>query len=520
MATQEELLADFAASFDQEEAPEAPLGVLDPNFRPSLNPSQQEMYDDEDSRYILAHGERGSGKSIGMLHKIVKHAYNEYNALILVVVGIKRSALEGGAWHKLVYDVLPQWGAHGLMFTESKTNTAKDDYIQIYNKYGSWSRVVLVSMPVDGFVRERVRGMEPSLIFVDEATTLQSDVYFSALVQQLGRRPNIRSKQQYLAATNPDSTRSWVYRRFFIIPKDNEAGTWNPDYKTVHVPISENIKNLPDGYYEMVEEALRDDPIEFRRLVLGEWVDRPSGTSIFSTEFNPAVHVKGDYNKDIRIKPRVGQNIFVGYDLGTSCSGIVFMQNLQTKDKDIWTVFDEIGYNDVQIPYPDLVPAILRRMEFWNKHMETKFNFIHISDASAWSHFRAADGSFDALDVERISTEVIGDFPSLIPIRLTSCPKPPGSVLARVKLTKRLLQQERLFISASCLKVRDSFEHLESEKMNDNKYSPDLPFTPKRSKFLHIFDALSYVLLANELDYARQFFSNRAPPEMIAIGSR
>lgn len=513
-----EILSHYPVT--EEEIPPDPVAPSEVLWTPSLNTTQQVIFDDA-TRYILCYGERGSGKSIGALHKMVRHCYENFNALAIIVVGVKRQALEGGAWHKLIFDILPEWELGcGLKYTESKSNGAKDDYLFVSNRFGGWSKILLLSMPVDGFIRDRAKGLEPSFILVEEIQTLASDQYFSVLVQQLGRRPNISGPQQYVATANPEGPSHWVYKRFFILPKDKETGVESELYKVYHVPIAENIKNLPEGYYANVMEAVKDDPVEYRRMVLGEWVDRPSGASIFKGYYHEFIHTKGDLAKGTRILPRKEFGLTLGYDLGTANSAIVFLQNIPTKDRDLWIVFDEMVYTDAYIPYTTLVPAIMRRIDFWNDTVGTIFDVTHISDSSAFNMFRATHGTYDSLEVERISTEAAKDFDQVKPIQLIECPKFQGSVPGRVKTTMKFLQQERLLISASCEKVKAMFLHLESEKLNEKKYSPDLPFQPKRSKHVHCFDALSYALFYFELGQGIPDKASKQPMEMLQIGAK
>ena len=513
-------LVQYASQETDEEELEAP-SPMNPNlaWQPSLGPAQQSIYESQ-ARFILAYGERGSGKSYGAVHKLVDHCWNNMNALAIMVVGVKRQAHEGGVAYKLMNEILPLWKAgRGLDYTDWKSNAAKDDFCYISNKYGGWSRVLLLSMPVPSFIKDRSKGLEPSFMLVDEAQTLQTDEYFSVLIQQLGRRTNIVGPQQYVATANPDGPSHWLYKRFFEKPRA-ESGEWDVNYLHVHVPIVENLDNLPDGYYTNVIEAVKDDPVEYRRMVLGEWIDRPSGDAIFATSFNEELHIKGDLKTGKRLMPMPNYDVILGYDLGSANSGIVFLQNIPTKDKDIWVAFDEIAYHDRHIPYYDLVPAIQRRMDFWNKTVKTKFNFVHISDASAFNAYRATHGTYDALEVERISLETGKVFPDLPPIKMLECPKFPGSVPGRVRCTIKMLQQERLFISASCVNLKKMFLHLECEKMNDKKYAPDLPFNPKRSKHIHIFDALSYALFYYELGQRPLSPPPDYKPELIFLGSR
>src|SRR5689334_7819747 len=88
--------------------PPPPDPVTDREWFPRLTPAQEELYFSE-AKYILAHSEKGSGKSVGCLHKLVKHCYLNENALAIIVVSVRSMANKGGAWSKLNEMVLPTW---------------------------------------------------------------------------------------------------------------------------------------------------------------------------------------------------------------------------------------------------------------------------------------------------------------------------------------------------------------------------------------------------------------------------
>ena len=56
---------------------------------PSLTITQRKIFDDP-AKYILAYGERGSGKTYSLGgHKLVRHCYENFNALALIIVGVR-----------------------------------------------------------------------------------------------------------------------------------------------------------------------------------------------------------------------------------------------------------------------------------------------------------------------------------------------------------------------------------------------------------------------------------------------
>ena len=90
-------------------------------WSPSLSGSQKEIFDST-AKYILAYGERASGKTFVLGgHKLVRHAYESFNGLCLIVVGVKAQATQGGVWHKLQTEVLPEWKEGiGIEYTDEK----------------------------------------------------------------------------------------------------------------------------------------------------------------------------------------------------------------------------------------------------------------------------------------------------------------------------------------------------------------------------------------------------------------
>ena len=458
---------------------------------PGLSVTQRKIFDDP-SKYILAYGERGSGKTYSLGgHKLVRHCYENFNALALIIVGVRSQATMGGVWHKLQVEILPEWvEGIDLEHTDERQDTQKNLYMDIKNRFGGYSRVCLISVPYGSFIKDRIKGFEPSLVFIDELTNLDTDDYFNAVVQQLGRRQGIHGPQQYLAACNPDGPSHWVYKRFFEEPYD-EDGNWNTDYSVYHVKIEENIDNLPKGYYDRIQEAVKTDPIEEARMVRGEWIDRPAGNAIFGPYFNNALHLKGDAKKGL--VPSKKYPIICGWDPGSVNNAIVFMQNIPNAPNSPWIIFDELVTINKKLPYTTLIPLVMRKMKYWNRMLDFNFKYIHVSDNSAFNQYRAKTGSYDVRDIEQISRDKAEHF-ELEPIKMRAAPKFNGSVESRVRITIAKLQTESLLLSAQCTSVKKMFRNLISEKQG-RTYDPNLAYKPKRSVYVHAFDAMSYVLL-------------------------
>ena len=77
---------------------------------------------------------------------------------------------------------------------------------------------------------------------------------------------------------------------------------------------------------------------------------------------------------------------------------------------------------------------------------------------------------------------------------MKAAPKFNGSVEARVRLTIAKLQNEEFLMSVQCSNIRKMFRNLVSEKQGKT-YDPNLAFKPRRSVYVHAFDAMSYPFL-------------------------
>lgn len=469
-------------------------------WEPRLNPTQKRGFDDP-AKYILMYGEKGSGKSCGGLHALVRHCYEEEDALALIVAPSIRTGSVGGMsdldwildiwkngnWADREQTTRADEGLEGFDYTEAKLDpNTKDRCIWIGNQYGGWSQVILVSIPYADVVEKRMKNLSPSFVYVEEITELDDKRFFTYVAQQVGRRRKIKGPQQYMASCNPEGPSHWVYQVWFVDCVDPETGRRDPRYAVYHVPIAENKHNLPPDYVRDLK-SLYTDPLDAERLLKGIWVDRPSGDAIFKTYFIPEIHVRPslksqEARRGIGLVPDKRFPIITSWDPGPVNYCVTFEQCIVGKDKSIWIVFDELNFVGQYKPDFAVVPEVLKKMDRWREMLGSQTQFIHISDESAFNQ-RRQDGSYDATRVTQLSNRRI---------RLRACPKAKESVPSRVQMTIAMLLSETLIVSAQCPRTVQMLQLLESEKAKEGKYDPQAGLRPKRSVYLHPFDAFSY----------------------------
>ncbi len=483
--------------------PPTDVVVQDYEWVPPLTGPQLEFYNST-ALYSLAYGPRFSGKTYVAGHICIKHAWEQWNALVTLIVSVRRQGTDGGIFQTIVNELIPQWCENqpGFESGEAKQDPAsKDLYVFVKNKYGGFSQIKLLSIPHGNSLAERVRGTAPSLVYIDEANKVDGEGFFTELSQQVGRRPHIPfASQRWVATCNPEGPSHWLHRRFFVDNR-NADGSTNPEYSVTFLDLMGNPDPRAQLYIRRVIESTKHDPVEYKRLVLGEWIDRPSGDAIFAAYFSKPIHVRGDIATRSFLIPKTRLPITIGFDLGDVHHGIIFLQSRPTEDREVWLAFDEITVNQSGVSFDILVPALLDKMQYWCEACQYDFTFQCVSDNSAFSRFRAASGSFDHLQIERLSREMLAETPERWPnvhkpVRMIACPKPPGSVAGRIKTLMNLLSREEIFFSAKCTRLIEAIANLESEK--------DEPFTPSRKgDHIHAFDALTYPLFYHNLTRPR-----------------
>lgn len=481
------------------------------HWEPKLTAEQKELYYAEE-KFILCWSEKGSGKTWGVLQKIVNHLYENQNALVIIGVRVRSMANKGGAWDKLTTFILREWGkGMGLTYTDVRKDSQHNELIWVQNKFGTWSCVVLISCPNASQLSDRMPGYEPSMVFWDELTKCDSKEYFTAPSIQLGRRPGPKGNQQYIGACNPEGPEHWVYRTWFEEPFDVVTAEKDPDYRDIYFPVVSNKANLRKGYIESLVKIYRHDPLGAARMIKGEWVDRPSGEALFADIFNIILHVKPlDKNQNpdqhSRLEPVCGYPIIIGLDPGAVYNAFIFSQWLPLGEERTWMFFDEAVTVKVRVNYRELVPVIQRKVQFWRQVAAArsgreinKVNMpqIWISDNSAFNQFRPGgqQGSFDVLDLERIYESKRALY-GLEALKIKQCPKPPGSVITRVQLMQNALGDGRVLVSSWCRKMIAMMNKLEGTAGEEGKPTdPEALLTPKRSDYVHTFDAATYPML-------------------------
>lgn len=453
---------------------------------PGLSERQFEVFFDR-SPNLLLQSSRFTGKTWATGYTAVKHAYDFHNALVLIVAKTKRQLLTGGLMSKLGSEILGDFRANITDFEWEgpKLTVEKDVIFRVRNRFGSWSIIQMMSIGNDNDLTRKIKGLEASLVVVDEITLYETPEIYRHLSAVLGRRNHIApSEQRFIGTCNPDGPSHWVADLWSIMDEEKR----DPAFRVIRFLPADNPDPKVAAYYERLKQSLRTNRTQYQRDIEGLWVDLPQGDAIFKEFFVKDYHVRGDLKAGELLLPRPNHSIAVGWDPGDVNHGVIFLQEVPTTERVLWLAFDEVVYVDKKVNLEQLTRDVLGRMQYWAEFLEGDPVFHHISDRSAFDRFRAATGSYDFLEIERHARESLKKYPRLTrPIKVLECPKPAGSVESRTRIVMDLLASESLFISAKCTRLIESLERITSRK--DNPFAPDT-----RSSYKHAFDALTYPL--------------------------
>lgn len=435
-----------------------------------------------------------SGKTLGAAHKLVRHCYENWDALGLVITPSIRTG-KYGVVHDLESLVLPEWEKGiGLEWLPSRLDpSTKDRVLKLANRFGGWSTILQISIPYAEAIPGRVKGISPSMIMADELTDCDSREYFTYMVGQLNRRRNISGPQQYIGTCNPKGPSNWVYKVFWDECVNPDTGARDRNFSVYHVPFRENA-HRPEmkNYLETLERAVKGDPVEKARLIDGRWVERPTGAALFRDYLVLSRHVVGDAKAGTGLVPVKGCPVVCGYDLGQVHNAIVLMQHVVTNSGPVWIVFDEIVSIGKKALYKNLAIEVCQKVLDWNEAVGEKLAWEHITDDSAVNQWKPGSGSYDAWEFER-EFGIFAIKNGLQQMRMRGAPKGSGSIEARVRLVQAKLHQDQLLISDSCKHVKEALMMLEGRK--------DEPMKPHKTAagHIHVFDALTYPMINAEI---------------------
>lgn len=464
-------------------------------FCPKLAPRGLEVFNNY-SRFLLVEGARKSGKSLAIDHKMVRHAIENDGARIGIFTKSKGSG-KIGVWSDLIDPggIIDQWKEAGIEYAvEPKYEPdSKTAYFRIRtpptqdSPRGGEAEFQLHSLFNERDVETKFKEGRFSFIYIVEADRFEDVKTFSTLRVQLRALRVPHSRYQMILDTNPpeEGPDHWLHDIFFK----------NPDkgMETIHFDLDDN-PFISDDEKREIYDAYKHDKNQLDRYYRGLWVKAHS-KGIFRDIFLPNIHIVGEIPKGSNINDHDERDEWdllrpdpeaitfeEGWDIGDVNLGYVMgVPRFHAGQRVIcYDIIDELAYTNTRGKLSDVVDEVLYRREYWqNWHAVRngipKVRWSSWSDSSSMRH-RIGINTTEAAEISRLSDRLI---------HLGGIRKGSGSIARRVDLLKRLLFEQRLYISPICTNV------IEMLRMIKGKPGQAVELD---SPYKHVFDALTYML--------------------------
>lgn len=469
---------------------------------PPLNPKQLEIFNCY-YRYVLVHGPRKSGKTFGILHKVLRHAFDVNGAMVAIVCKTIKNAKSAGVW-VLLSRMLDIWsaGCHGFQVVEGPKTTgdSKMSFVRIRNRHGTISEIQCHSLEYSAEVEAKFKGPAYSMFWLSEFDQYCDQHAFDIFCDALRMWPNVKYEEhQIICDCNPPDTgtNNWIHDLFWKFKdKEKEDGDDEIFRDSLHrmlVMIDDNPQLDPRERREL-EARYKKRKAWFNRFVLGLW-EQDITDGHFSDVWDEATHVIGNVDcaeQDWEmIVPTPGcTELITGWDMGESKNHSfhiiekIVSENPVTKRKFVsFSVLDEFVVIRTYISIREFVEICQEKIDHWTswQKKQTKVNlrWRHWSDSNAFQDRSAADKSDAAIAYEASNGEII----------LNAAPKYRDSNKDKVKLLWQLLYEKRLHVSAQLQRTRAMFSNLRSDPNSAAHFV-------KRDDHKHPFDSLAYPIIA------------------------
>ena len=370
----------------------------------------QRQFIESRARADLFSSRMGEGKSAGLCWSVYYHTRHNPGATWVIIrdtfENLQRTTM------KEFFKWFPP-GVAGIYHTQKKCFTWADGVakgeVYFMGMDGPQDAASLMSMSIAGFCID-----EPSPAI--GSSGVDEMIFDMALSRR--RQEGIKWYAAKLAQNNPDEAH-WTYRRFIseVNPEDGFVGwqTLSP----------ENMKNLPEGYYNQLRHDLRHRPDLVRRFVDGQYGFQQEGIAV-TPQWDDKLHLA----VGLTVIPRLP--IYLLWDFGHHPACIIS----QITPLGAWNILechtgDGIGVAEL---VEDIVKPIVRA-----EYVAKQCPITHIGDPSG----ETGDQTFKKHSpIKMLKQEIGGPFKKG-PIRPSEGIEPLRGVLTRVVQGKGLVQVDR-----------------------------------------------------------------------------
>lgn len=409
-------------------------------------------------------------------------------------------------------------------------STTRTPFFKVRNYWGGESQCSLFSVDHDQEVFDKLANKYFTGIYFIELSMFK-DPQILIVSNQCLRAKHLYTPGeetnpwfQWIADTNPDpklGNQSWFYKMFWTMRlKGLATGVWFDEEDEPNPVKREELNRDAKSYYarmSVFEMSFRDNPfcskadaIDLVMSCQGEpdlleaWVEGKHGDagrkkrSLFSMQFNKDLHVVGSPPSGQIDVNSMTTDLLTGWDIGGVNHAAVILDkwtiNINGKNLPGFSVLDELVHIGEELKIAEFGQEMHKKMQAIEALTGQIYRWTNWSDDSAINVWRPNSGTFDYLDIRNATGGAI---------TLVGVQKPSGSIGARIRLLKKLIHQNRLYVSARCHWV---IRMIQNAKAGED----DKDLFDNSTNLKHIFDALTYPIF---MECALEVFESNNPPQ-------
>jgi PBSX family phage terminase large subunit len=477
---------------------------------PTLSEKQMAVFNCY-KRYVLCSGGRRNGKSIACGHKVFRHLWETKGAYYALIAPTIKVAKEGGAFQDLVNIIAPIWMDAGIVgpqgmpiaYTSCKQGgepgpvmdaATRTSRFRIRNFWGGESELILFSIDNENDIESILRSKRFSGVWISEGGNFKSDKIFKEVIQMLRMYHLQPEEHQLIIDTNPaeEGKNHWIYQKWWVERmRDEPPKALQKTDKNPHGITTEEWLMVRKDY-ELFEFQLEDNPFlkpveiaelkasncdnqgEYDRNILGLWSE---GHGLVGKVFADIVDISKVFIPDSIDMDPLTTDLISGWDMGAVNNAAVLVEKVIYNNVSTYRVLNEIVSLDEKISTAAFAIETWEAMEKLAQYYGKQFIWKHWSDDNALNVWRPGAEGYDATIVYNATDKQIS---------LQAVDKPKESVPTGIKMMRRLLMENRLFVGENCPHVKKMLLGLtETDIENDASNT-------------HIFDALRYVIYMEE----------------------
>ena len=219
----------------------------------------------DDSRYFVVTGGRGSGKSFSVAVFLLNLTYEEGHRILFSRYTMTSAQTS----------IIPEFVEKiEMMGVQEDFRITKDEIINMTTKNSIIFKGIRTSSGNQTAALKSLNGI--TTFVLDEAEELVDEDTFNKidLSVRVQEKPN-----RCILVLNPTTKEHWIYQRWFQnigIPEGWNGSERNTTY--IHTTYMDNKDNLSESFLEQVMDMKKRRPDQYQHAILGGWLNKAEGT--------------------------------------------------------------------------------------------------------------------------------------------------------------------------------------------------------------------------------------------------